>query len=231
MKASSLPVTRAALYHEYNERVFGSALPADLRIDWNARLTKTAGLTYSSRAVTTDELGDTSITYTARIELSKKVVDTPFKLAQVCLLQGSAPQCARALVRANYELARFRVILPTTMSHHNFVQTLLHEMCHAAAWLVDHNNKPPHGAVFMTWGTYAALVRANELLDTVWCEQSCCVLPCLFLTVRASPCSQAREQRLSAASCERMSLIRHHVQAHIQVHRVRAIVRPPFQEH
>jgi hypothetical protein len=26
--------------------------------------------------------------------------------------------------------------------------TLLHEMCHAAAWLVDHCAKPPHGTVF-----------------------------------------------------------------------------------
>ena len=29
--------------------------------------------------------------------------------------------------------------------------TLAHEMCHAAAWLVNHNSKPPHGPVFKTW--------------------------------------------------------------------------------
>ena len=29
--------------------------------------------------------------------------------------------------------------------------TLLHEMCHAAAWLVDGVHKPPHGKVFKNW--------------------------------------------------------------------------------
>jgi hypothetical protein len=39
----------AALYSEYNSRVFGNALPSGMRLEWNNRLTKTAGLTYSSR--------------------------------------------------------------------------------------------------------------------------------------------------------------------------------------
>jgi hypothetical protein len=39
----------AALYAEYNSRVFGSALPSGMRLEWNNRLTKTAGLTYTSR--------------------------------------------------------------------------------------------------------------------------------------------------------------------------------------
>jgi len=39
----------AALYAEYNSRVFGHALPSGMQLEWNNRLTKTAGLTYSSR--------------------------------------------------------------------------------------------------------------------------------------------------------------------------------------
>lgn len=31
--------------------------------------------------------------------------------------------------------------------------TLLHEMCHAAAWLVDGVHKPPHGKVFKNWAS------------------------------------------------------------------------------
>ena len=31
--------------------------------------------------------------------------------------------------------------------------TLLHEMCHAAAWLVDGVHKPPHGSVFKKWAS------------------------------------------------------------------------------
>lgn len=30
-------------------------------------------------------------------------------------------------------------------------QTLLHELCHAAAWLVDGISKPPHGSCFQKW--------------------------------------------------------------------------------
>ncbi|KAJ1462444.1 SprT-like family-domain-containing protein [Pelagophyceae sp. CCMP2097] len=30
--------------------------------------------------------------------------------------------------------------------------TLAHELCHAAAWLLDGVARPPHGAVFMAWG-------------------------------------------------------------------------------
>lgn len=33
--------------------------------------------------------------------------------------------------------------------------TLMHEMCHAAAWLVDNVNKPPHGQCFKKWATLA----------------------------------------------------------------------------
>ena len=29
--------------------------------------------------------------------------------------------------------------------------TLVHEMTHAAAWIIDHNNNPPHGPVFKKW--------------------------------------------------------------------------------
>jgi hypothetical protein len=36
----------ASLYAEYNERVFGGVLPAKMSVTWNARLNKTAGLTY-----------------------------------------------------------------------------------------------------------------------------------------------------------------------------------------
>ncbi|KAJ3023659.1 hypothetical protein HKX48_001883 [Thoreauomyces humboldtii] len=36
--------------------------------------------------------------------------------------------------------------------------TLMHEMCHAAQWIVDHTNKPAHGKVFKYWGQVAERV-------------------------------------------------------------------------
>lgn len=34
--------------------------------------------------------------------------------------------------------------------------TLCHELCHVAAWLIDHVSKPPHGPVFKRWAARAA---------------------------------------------------------------------------
>jgi hypothetical protein len=34
--------------------------------------------------------------------------------------------------------------------------TLLHEMCHAAAWVIDGTCRPPHGSVFYKWGAIAS---------------------------------------------------------------------------
>ena len=36
--------------------------------------------------------------------------------------------------------------------------TLLHEMCHAASWLIDGERKPPHGPGFWKW---ASICSAN----------------------------------------------------------------------
>lgn len=35
-------------------------------------------------------------------------------------------------------------------------ETLLHELCHAAAWVVDGVDKPPHGEAFRRWGARAS---------------------------------------------------------------------------
>lgn len=35
-------------------------------------------------------------------------------------------------------------------------RTLCHELCHVAAWLIDHVAKPPHGPVFKLWAAKAA---------------------------------------------------------------------------
>ena len=125
----------SALFVEYNRTVFRGSLPADVAITWNARLTKTAGLTFTSKkAVATTAAssgcgsgdGSLSVAYLARIELSVKVLDTPAKLAS----------------------------------------TLLHEMCHAAAWAVDHVSKPPHGAVFRRWADRASRAYPNRAVTT-----------------------------------------------------------------
>ena len=44
--------------------------------------------------------------------------------------------------------------------------TLLHEMCHAAAWLLDKCAKPPHGSVFKKWATRVMRVYPVVSVDT-----------------------------------------------------------------
>ena len=44
--------------------------------------------------------------------------------------------------------------------------TLLHEMCHAAAWIVDHNSKPPHGPIFKKWGAKATKATGIPVTTT-----------------------------------------------------------------
>lgn len=45
-------------------------------------------------------------------------------------------------------------------------QTLLHEMCHAAAWIVDGVSKPPHGAVFKKWANIVHSKVKGVLVET-----------------------------------------------------------------
>ena len=111
----------SALFEEFNENVFSNDLPEDFEITWNNKLLTTAGLTHYKRSSKT---GDT--VYSARIELSTKVLDTVEKLEA----------------------------------------TLLHEMCHASAWLIDKTAKPPHGPVFKKWAQRAMSVYPETNVST-----------------------------------------------------------------
>ena len=115
----------SSLFREYNQAVFQNRLPVDMKIEWDAHKRTTAGMTYMKRMTVqgggvdgagSDNTDGLSIAYVARIELSLKVVDSPFRLAQ----------------------------------------TLLHELCHAAAWVLDHVDKPPHGPAFAKWAASAS---------------------------------------------------------------------------
>lgn len=65
------------MYMRYNEVIFDGALPVDLDISWNGRLCTTAGLTHYKK--------DAFDVYSARIELSTKVLDTAVKLERTLI--------------------------------------------------------------------------------------------------------------------------------------------------
>jgi len=99
------------LYNLYNKECFNYLLPADMKIDWNVKLTKTAGLCYTQRH--TDRFNVE--VRECRIELSNKVLTREDRLRD----------------------------------------TLVHEMCHAAAWIVC-GYRDGHGPLWRKW---AEIVR------------------------------------------------------------------------
>ena len=100
----------------YNEQIFENALPDDMDISWNVRLTKTAGLCFSRRHKKYN-----IETRSSRIELSTKVIDRGDRLRD----------------------------------------TLIHEMCHAASWIIS-GYRDGHGPLWRTWAE-KAMARFPEL--------------------------------------------------------------------
>eukprot|EP00092_Neocalanus_flemingeri_P037609 GFUD01040945.1.p1 GENE.GFUD01040945.1~~GFUD01040945.1.p1 ORF type:complete len:876 (+),score=218.63 GFUD01040945.1:336-2630(+) len=105
------------LYNLYNTECFENALPEDMDITWNVRLTKTAGLCYSRRHRNRHNIEVRS----SRIELSTKVIDCGDRLRD----------------------------------------TLIHEMCHAASWIIS-GYRDGHGPLWRTWAE-KAMNRFPEL--------------------------------------------------------------------
>lgn len=123
----------------FNRRVFEGALPTDLPIRWSKRLRNTGGRCFMRRrplatAGSRHAPGtarDGAWEYQAEIELATHVVDEVHRLEHVrCSQLRRAPPT--------------EPLTPTPIPP----QVLLHEMCHAAAWLVHHVHKPPHGKHF-----------------------------------------------------------------------------------
>lgn len=63
-------------------------------------------------------------------------------------------------------LASIKLSAKVVDSKYRLERTLAHEMCHAAAWLVDGQCKPPHGAVFQRWAARVAAVYADWQIKT-----------------------------------------------------------------
>ena len=62
--------------------------------------------------------------------------------------------------------ARIELAAKVLTDAHRVRSTLLHEMCHAAAWLVDGVNKPPHGPVFKRWAAKASRAYSHYAVQT-----------------------------------------------------------------
>lgn len=124
--------------------------------------------------------------YTARVELSSKVLDCFSKLER----------------------------------------TLCHELCHVAAWLVNHTAKPPHGPVFRSWAAKA--MRLYSHLDITTCHAYEIFYP--FRWGRAGGGWQGSKvrPRVLAASAGLLLLVLVMLSAALIVHRPAACSAPPL---
>ena len=107
----------------------------------------------------------------------KTTAGVTYTSRQAGLHPGDAPQ-----MLARIELSTHVIDSPPKLR-----QTLCHELCHAAAWLLDGSSKPPHGPAFWKWArkamdalpgldvttchSYDIAFKFNYACTTAWCAQ------------------------------------------------------------
>lgn len=111
------------LFTLYNEKVFDNALPNDTKIEWNVKLRKTAGLCYCSK-----------ITHRSGRVVRK--VSGSFRFLTVQPVWN---------FQARITLSTKVLDIPCRLR-----DTLIHEMCHAAAWIVNQVSDG-HGPYWKSW--------------------------------------------------------------------------------
>jgi len=123
----------ASLYEEYNTRVFGGKLPPML-------FTPRAPHPTNERVAENAQF--------LPVEWRGRLVKTAGLTFMSRRAPTHGPQAGDAGSTYCARIALSVKVLDTPLK---LAQTLLHEMCHAAQWLVDHTQRPPHGAVFQKW--------------------------------------------------------------------------------
>mmetsp|Transcript_14197 Transcript_14197/g.25225 ORF Transcript_14197/g.25225 Transcript_14197/m.25225 type:complete len:560 (-) Transcript_14197:3543-5222(-) len=82
--------------------------------------------------------------------------------ARLLRTAGTTYTCTRNSSRH----ARMELSSKVLDTYERLKSTLLHELCHVAAWLVDGSAKPPHGPVFKKWASRATSVYPQHEVTT-----------------------------------------------------------------
>lgn len=72
------------------------------------------------------------------------------------------------LGQPNSRVATIELATKVIDSEEKLRSTLLHELCHAAAWLVDGAHKPPHGKCFKKWAAISMKKVRGDILPLFW---------------------------------------------------------------
>lgn len=78
----------------------------------------------------------------------------------------STAGCTYLKISGGKKVARIELSTKVLDSYDKLRQTLCHEMCHAAAWVVDGVRKPPHGKTFKRWAHQSQAVFSDIKVTT-----------------------------------------------------------------
>jgi predicted SprT family Zn-dependent metalloprotease len=80
-------------------------------------------------------------------------------------LRTTAGMCYSKFEDGEY-ISRIELAVKVVDNEKKLRETLLHELCHAAAWIVDHVKKPPHGSHFKYYADKAMKVTRQWLKNS-----------------------------------------------------------------
>jgi predicted SprT family Zn-dependent metalloprotease len=75
-------------------------------------------------------------------------------------------RCTKDKANPQRRFASIELSVKVIDEHHRLRHTLLHEMCHAAQWLLDGKINPPHGSCFKKWANHAMAKVKGAIVTT-----------------------------------------------------------------
>ena len=75
-------------------------------------------------------------------------------------------RCTKDRANPDRRFATIELSVKVIDEYHRLRHTILHEMCHAAQWVVDGKINPPHGACFKKWANHAMSKMPGEIVTT-----------------------------------------------------------------
>ena len=144
-------------FERFNADIFDNRLPPDLPVNWNKRLLTTAGITKLKLASSSRRRSNSNASSGSAGSVSD---------GSATEKRGKSPGIGPSAVQRTAVIDLSEKVCDDDK---RLQTTLLHEMCHAAAWLLDGERKPPHGPAFWRFANLANR-RRPELGEVTTCH-------------------------------------------------------------
>jgi hypothetical protein len=118
---------------------------------------------------------------------------------------GRTPQWSDAPAAGGARRARIELATTVLIDEKRLRNTLAHEICHVAAWLLEATMKPAHGAAFKKWARHIEQVRphccSTVILKASCAEQFCGSTSRFGAGVNSQSSSSARRTPCPSSNC------------------------------